>query len=201
LHADSECVHDFLIASEIEVTGHGMLTLRLCDGHDWVEVLLPVGESAVAEAFAWPMARPEQTRKLAETSKLFALLAGQRYKILFAFVDRRLSLAVDGKTWLQADMPEAKKRQGVDRPFQAQADGVQATLYRFQLFRDVHYGQQGNNAVRGKAVRLGANQYFMMGDNSPNSEDSRFWPDEGRVDAQSIVGSVLYVHGSRATRP
>ncbi len=70
------------------------------------------------------------------------------------------------------------------------------TLHRFQLYRDVHYGQQGKNAVRGNSVRLGVDQYFVLGDNSSNSSDSRYWPDEGRVPGDSLVGSVLLMHRS-----
>ena len=198
LHADSECVHDFLIETEIEVSaGRGSLALRLCDGHDWVEVVLPVGASRAVEAFAWPIDAPEQMRKLAEAEKLASLRAKQPYRIELAFVDRRVNLAVDGRVWLSADLPAAKKRPGVERPFQVQADGVQANLRHFRLYRDVHYGQQGSNAVRGKSVHLGIDQYFMLGDNSPNSEDSRFWPDAGRVEAACLVGPVIHVHGSK----
>src|SRR5439155_15979754 len=55
LHADSECVHDFLIETEIEATGRGALSLRLCDGRDWVEVVVPVGANRSVEVFAWPI--------------------------------------------------------------------------------------------------------------------------------------------------
>src|SRR5207249_10454298 len=113
LHADSECVHDFLIDTEIETSaGRGALALRLCDGHDWVEVLLPIGESRAVEAFAWPMTAPQETRKLAETDKAAGLRVNQRYRVEMGFVDRRLHLAVDGKVWLCADLPEAKERAG-----------------------------------------------------------------------------------------
>jgi signal peptidase I len=74
---------------------------------------------------------------------------------------------------------------------------VQANLRHFRLYRDVHYGQQGSNAVRGKSVHLGMDQYFMLGDNSPNSEDSRFWPDAGRVEAACLVGPVIQVYASK----
>jgi signal peptidase I len=72
------------------------------------------------------------------------------------------------------------------------------TVNRFRLYRDVHYGQQGKNAVQGKSVRLGVDQFFLLGDNSPNSSDSRYWPDEGRVPGGSLVGSVLLLHRARA---
>jgi signal peptidase I len=201
VHADSECVHDFLIDTQIEVAaGAGTVSLRLCDGSDWVEVLLPVGARRAVEAFAWPMAEPGQTRKLAESEDAFALRGGQRCRVELAFVDRRLSLAVDGKLRLSADLPVVKQRGGVERPFQAQADGVRLSLHSFRLYRDVHYGQQGTNGVHGKSARLGVDQFFLLGDNSPNSEDSRFWPNQGRVDAASLIGSALIVHGSNQDR-
>ena len=201
VHADSECVHDFLIETEIEVTGGtGSVSLRLCDGSDWVEMLLPVGEARPVEAFAWPMLEPGQTRKLAESDRAFAVRPGQRCRVALAFVDRRISLLVDGNEWLSADLPAVKERAGVERPFQVQADGVRVRLHGFRLYRDVHYGQQGSNGVRGNSVRLGADQLFLLGDNSPNSEDSRFWPGQGRVDAGTLVGAVLLVHGSSPQR-
>ena len=195
VYADSECVHDFLIEAEIEASpGRGSLSLRLCDGRDWVEVVVPIGASRPVEAFAWPIDAPAQTRKLTDTNRNLSLRAKQRYRVEMAFVDRRLSLAVDGRVWLETDLPAVKKRRGVERPFQVQADGVQVSLQGFRLYRDVHYGQQGTNAVGGKVVRLGVDQYFMLGDNSPNSEDSRFWPDEGRVDKSCLIGPVLRVY-------
>ena len=52
VYPDSECVHDFMMETEIEIPkGRGSLALRLCDGHDWVEVLLPVGEARPRKVF------------------------------------------------------------------------------------------------------------------------------------------------------
>ncbi len=193
VHANSECVHDFSIETGIEVApGRGTLSLRLCDGHDWVEVRLPVGETKAVEAFAWPMCEPQAMRKLGD-GRPVGLSAGRCYRVELAFVDRRLSLALDGVPLFQADLPEATKRAGVVRPFHAEIVGVDATVRGFRLYRDVHYGQQGTNAVRGKSVRLGVDQYFLLGDNSPHSQDSRFWPDDGAVDRSSLLGPVLWV--------
>jgi signal peptidase I len=195
LHADSEYVRDFSIETEIRVgADRGAVGVRLCDGHDWIEVVLPAGERRAVEAFAWPLGREAEIRKLAESANRFALAPQQSHCIELAFVDRRVLLAVDGAVCLTVDLPAVTKRQPVERPFAIHADGAVVTLERFRLYRDVHYGQQGTNGVRGKSVRLGPNQYFMLGDNSPNSEDSRFWPDEGRVPASALVGSVLRIN-------
>lgn len=42
-------------------------------------------------------------------------------------------------------------------------------------------------------LRLGPDQYFMMGDNRNDSEDSRFW---GPVDAERIRGRALFIYWS-----
>jgi signal peptidase I len=67
----------------------------------------------------------------------------------------------------------------------------------FRLFRDIHYTQAGRHAVRAP-VHLGAGEYFVLGDNSPNSDDNRFWSDaEGRplpVSEADLLGKPFLVH-------
>ena len=40
-------------------------------------------------------------------------------------------------------------------------------------------------------MRLAADEYYVLGDNSPVSEDSRTWPDGGAIDAKLLVGKPL----------
>ena len=123
------------------------------------------------------------------------LVAGKRYHIEMALVDRRLTMRVDGRdAFAPLDFPEARDRAPVVRPLHFTAHGVLARLHHVRLYRDVHYTQVGKNAVHGRAVRLGINQTFVLGDNSPNSEDSRFWPNQGMVPVTNLVGRAFLVH-------
>lgn len=104
-------------------------------------------------------------------------------------------MVVDGEeVFSSVDLPPAKNRNEVTRPLALGVQGVDALFRNVRLYRDLHYTQAGKQAVRGKAVRLGMDQYFVMGDNSPNSEDSRFWPDHGTVPGANLLGKPFLVH-------
>ena len=47
---------------------------------------------------------------------------------------------------------------------------------------------------------LRRDEYFVLGDNSPNSEDSRFWPDRGVVRRQSLLGKPSTKYGDVGKR-
>jgi signal peptidase I len=57
------------------------------------------------------------------------------------------------------------------------------TISNVSLYRDIHYiGTRFENILRageGNAFTLGQDEYFAMGDNSPDSADSRIWDIEG----------------------
>jgi signal peptidase I len=198
LHADSARVHDFLVEATIEVSSRAAdsIRLRLCDGHDWVEVALPTGKARSVEAHSWQMSDSIVTKVEAGTGRPFALEAGRKHRVEFAFVDRRVSLVVDDRLLLEADLPEAKERGGVERPFEMDAPEGSARIHAFRLYRDVHFGQQGRHGVRGRSAQLGTDQYFFLGDNSPHSEDSRFWRVGTWPAAADLIGPVLWVRRS-----
>jgi signal peptidase I len=193
----SEPVHDFLIEADVEaLAGQGSLALRLCDGQDWVEAMLPVGSAKAVETRAWPAnaERPALAGQQPGSSAAVGLLAGRSYHVEMAFVDRRLSLSIDGRLVVaNVDLPEPHQRDAVGRPVQMEARGTAVAIRKFRLFRDVHYTARGTHAVAGEAVHLGTEQYFVLGDNSPNSEDSRFWSD-GAVSASQMLGPAFLVH-------
>ena len=110
-------------------------------------------------------------------------------------MDRCVLLSIDGREPFAAlNLPPATKRSPVTRPLVLGVKDGRVVVRHLRLFRDLHYTETGRNAVRGQVVRLGPDQYFVLGDNSPNSQDSRFWPDGGAVPARGLLGKPFVVH-------
>jgi signal peptidase I len=195
LHGGSEAVHDFLVEADVELrAGSGSLALRLCDGESWVEVAIPANRTHAITTRSWPMDKPTLATDAAVQRTPFALRHGRTHHLAMSFVDRRFSLCVDGLMVVEdVDLPVPRERKPVIRPVQIEATGMAVAVRNFRLFRDVHYTARGRQGVGGQAVRLGAEQYFVLGDNSPNSQDSRFWPIDG-ISASQLLGPAFLVH-------
>jgi signal peptidase I len=188
-------VHDLMLECDLEIqAGEGTLAVGITDGKDFLIARLAVGKGTTslhaAPGFSVPAL--QQPGPVFAESTGVSLRAGKRYHIECALVDRRLTLAVDGiDVFSSLDLPACGGRPAVTRPVLLAVRGVKAIATNVSIWRDVHYTQDGSNAVRGAVVRLGPEQYFVMGDNSPRSQDSRFWPDGGAVPAANLVGVPL----------
>ncbi|UCC23323.1 MAG: signal peptidase I [Planctomycetota bacterium] len=93
------------------------------------------------------------------------------------------------------------------------------TLSHIAVFRDIHYtarkspgGPRGERAAQGNPFTLGEDEFFVLGDNSPNSEDGRWWDRPGRgnnavfyregiVPRDYLVGKALFVYWPSGFRP
>jgi hypothetical protein len=93
------------------------------------------------------------------------------------------------------------------------------TLSHVAVFRDIHYttSQEANGPINSRAIdkpfTLGQDEFFVLGDNSPNSADSRLWNREGLankglspyrvgiVPRDYLVGKALFVYWPSGFRP
>lgn len=193
-----EAVHDFMLECDLEVArGDGCVFLGISDGKDTLVVKLPARPEKMASLYRQRGGElpPRPIHEPAIVHRRAQLQPGQRHRLELAFVDRRVTMRLDGRdVFPQVDLPAASNRRTVSRPVSLGVEGATAVFRDVRLYRDVHYTQAGRNAVHGKVVRLGPEQYFVMGDNSPNSEDSRFWSNHGAVPERDIIGHAFLVH-------
>jgi signal peptidase I len=180
-------VHDFFLEFEVEIVGgSGQLLCRMSDGRDQLTASCPVNTA-------------DDTRLRHEGLGVFRAVprkpmqVGKKYRVEMAFVDRRVSIAVDGTELFAAyDLEAAKDRADVTAPFAIGVQGASVVVRDLRLYRDIHYRSSGKNGVD-EPYTLAGNEYFMMGDNSANSDDSRSWPIPG-VPERNFLGKPFLLH-------
>jgi len=132
----------------------------------------------------------------------------------FANVDHQLILRF-GKERLMFDLGQTASDAGprkTDIEPQVKIFGSGSLkLSQTALFRDIHYisqryaGTSGGRGTEGHPFELEADEFFVLGDNSPNSQDGRWWNQEGIGNSDThyragivprdyLVGKALYVY-------
>ncbi len=142
--------------------------------------------------------------------------------VKFANVDHQLFFQF-GSEKLTYDMGRGLEDAGrirADIPPQVEILGSgKLTLSHVAIFRDIHYTERkyANGPKEGRAIDkpfiLGEDEFFVLGDNSPNSEDCRWWTREGLankglsnyrvgiVPRDYLVGKALFVYWPSGFRP
>lgn len=134
----------------------------------------------------------------------------------FANVDRQLVLRWQNKR-LAFDLVKDPDLQGVSEQVTVpavQVFGIGGLEVRnVGVYRDMYYTDYGTlRATLREPFTLGADEFFVCGDNSPNSLDSRLWALEGfgnhgiryrqgTVPREYLMGKAVLVYWSQAFRP
>jgi len=172
----------------LSLEGNGQLTVRAGDGRDTFAVRLrpALGRFEV----------DHNGRPLPDAEGPYAI--GRAGLVIEAsLMDRQFMLALDGTpvvTWPYepADGPTAPPSQ----PLAIGAQGVGVALCDLRVYRDVYYARPiGVASGRGMdgPLELGDDEYYLVGDNSPVSIDSRNWPAPPGVPAKLLLGKPLLI--------
>ena len=71
--------------------------------------------------------------------------------------------------------------------------GLDVRIDQLKLYRDVYYTSSRARHAVNRPYKLGDDDFFMLGDNSPVSHDSRRW-DEAPVHRSLLLGKPFLVH-------
>ncbi|MBU0618031.1 MAG: hypothetical protein KKI02_09965 [Planctomycetes bacterium] len=142
--------------------------------------------------------------------------------------DYHVTVDIDGKTVLESSpglyniTPETARelsRRNAPPTIRIAAERIDAALAHVLIERDVHYTSgrlrdhqtQAGTGTQGNAIALNDDAYFMCGDNSPGSHDSRAWSEVdlgphlraayadgayqlGTVPADQMIGRAFFVY-------
>ena len=152
------------------------------DGHDF-SLLAPVGAGAASLL--------DGGRQI-KTAPGSAIPKGERVKLVLENYDARVVALRDGRQLFGAphDYQDGREPQRAGKRVSFGASGAKVTFHRIRIHRDIHYTSRNADARGPAAYRMDDNSYFVLGDNSPESADSRAWGDP-RVPKQNILGEAF----------
>ncbi len=150
---------------------------------------------ANGKASLWRDGRPFPS---ASTGVAAPDLVSQPREITFLYLDGGFRLAVDGTDVLDIrvtfdELKEARRRSGrrhvPQNGLAIAASGSRVTVERLAIVHDFHYlsiGPYGSH----EPMKIEADEYFVLGDNSQDSRDSRH---TGPIRAKDIIGRPLAI--------
>ena len=112
----------------------------------------------------------------------------------FSLIDKQVIVAVDGKELFPAWKFELPAGVAAPRiPVRFGARGLDVEVSKLRLYRDIYYTDSRSRHAINRPYALKEHEFFVLGDNSPVSHDSRRW-ENPVVHRSYLVGKPFLVH-------
>lgn len=187
---------------DVEVTLDRAGVLRLAIDEDEMHYIGAVRFGAAAAKTSLRASGPGVAAKQLPVENEFAAELGKPHRVTFSNASCRLELTVDGKAVLSREHPMPENDRTVSSGAGLGVETAQADFTRVRLYRSIYYRPPdvgGGYAVDTlhrqvmssvsltgpEGYRIPEGQYLVLGDNQPNSLDSRYW---GTVPERNLIG-------------
>ncbi len=123
------------------------------------------------------------------------LTPGRTYRIEMSNVDDRVTFKLNGEVIYSETYTEDNPHISPTPKITIRAAGIRARLTNMVVKQDVYYtsesgGSQINYGNSGNAFEVRPDNYFVLGDNSAMSSDSRMW---GPVPRNRMIGRAFFI--------
>lgn len=177
-------VGEFFLSMRLRLRGEGSLAMRINDGlnHAEIQLNLPNGDLQLLHG-------PRTSESSQLKREVLQRLASGTILIELSNFDGQLLLVLGENVQLQCPWPTGEAP-GTSSPFALGAKGVSVQIEALTVYRDLYYCQQAVGILHPKegSWQLGEDEYFVLGDNSPISLDSRHW---GPIPRRLLVGKPI----------
>ncbi len=176
-------VRDLLLQCDLSLSQDAEVAFR-ADSPSGIWVLIWRVGSAVLEL--------HRDGQMVAEKKLVDRLAVGPCRVEFAYCDQQILFGRNGQARFAWDCPERPAGTAAPTAFTRIALGAlsgKLTIRRLRLSRDVYYERLRGPRVHPMPVTLTTDQFFVLGDNSPCSIDSRYRT-PGPVPRRALVGAV-----------
>lgn len=181
-------VRDIMLRCRLRAAAEGRLAFYATDGRE-VFVAQVDPQSGLAEL--------QHNGRVVARGNIAASLPLSNSLAELSLVDRQYLLAIDGQLvfapyqFEPSDLPQ----QPSTRPLAIGSIDARLEVSDLVVLRDIYYTQPIDSRwAIDSAYPLGPDEYFVLGDNSPLSDDSRMWELGPAVPANMLVGRPLFVH-------
>ena len=178
-------VADLMLSCQVTLQGGiGQFAVEMTDGHGRYRLTIDAGTRDL-------MLHTSDSDTPVRKARLKADVLSQPLRVEVSLFDRQVIAAINGHALFDPlvlpELPDDVKPPV--RPARFGAAGLQVQVDDLQIYRDIYYTTKGTS----QEVTLADEEYFVLGDNSPISADSRVWAEAG-VHRRLFLGKPFLVH-------
>lgn len=207
----TEWVGDLTLTCTINVlAAEGELTLELVEGARAYYAVIDLKTGRGSLHFRHEMSSDGDDLLPAGEPFETSMKSTGSYDISFANVDDRLCLWIDDSLVKSLEFDEGSRYEPQRQPVMATerdkapvgiaARGARLQVSQLRIERDIFYTNEGYQNNRDGSFKLedseddAEDEFLMLGDNSPRSNDSRLWNLTHAVPRRLLIGKAFYIY-------